>query len=309
MRLREFTHDDLQILEGWLAQDFIQKFWGEPLIWLTEINENISAQWIKYFIVESDVPIGFLQYYETEKAPQGAWSAEPIGTVGIDYLIGNIAYLGKGNGSSIVGLLVDFIKAKNEFDYIIADPVIENASSVKVLEKNGFLQNTNGLFCLDLVNTGIRIYKATKNDVNEITLLFRDTIRNVNNKDYTEEEIEDWSSWWNDHDKWLKRIAEQFFIKAMIENKIVGFCSLAFDGYLDLLFTHKDYQGRGVASSLMRRVESKARQQGIDLIYSDVSITAKNFFEKHGYSIVKQQYKKSRNKELINFKMLKLIES
>lgn len=309
IRLREFTLDDLQTLQGWLAQDYVRKFWGEPLSWIAEITENINADWIKYFIVESDLQIGFLQYYETEKAPQGVWSAEPIGTVGIDYLIGNISYLGKGNGSKIVRLLVDNIKLKNEYDYIIADPIIENVSSVKVLENNGFIQNENGLYCLDLVKTGVKTYRATEHDVNQITLLYRDTIQNVNNKDYPEDEIEDWSSWWNDHDKWHKRIAEQFFIKAMIENKIVGFSSLAFDGYLDLLFTHKDYQGLGVASSLMRRVERKARQQGNNFIYSDVSITAKSFFEKHGYSLVKQQYKKSRNKELINFRMSKVIIS
>lgn len=307
MKIREFTLEDLNIMGAWLAQDYIQKFWGDPQDWIKEISENINADWVKYLIVECDVPIGFLQYYETDKAPKGEWSDEPIGTVGIDYFIGDIEYLGKGYGSKIVRLLVDFIKSKNEYDYIVADPIAENISSIKVLENNGFKQNTNGLFCLDLTNTGLKIYRASKQDVGMITKLFRDTIQNVNSKDYPEDEIEDWSSWWTDHDKWQERIEEQYFIKAMIEDNIVGFSSLATDGYLDFMFTHKDYQRHGVAGNLIRIIERKAKEQGNDLIYSDVSITAKGFFERHGYIVEKQQFKKSRKKELINFRMTKTI--
>lgn len=305
MKIREFTLEDLNIMGVWLAQDYIKKFWGDPKDWIKEISENISTDWVKYFIVECDTPIGFLQYYETDKAPQGEWSDEPIGTVGIDYLIGDIEFLGKGYGSKIVRLLVDFIKSKNEYDFIVADPILENVSSVKVLENNGFKQNANGLFCLDLTNTGIKIYKATKQDIVMITQLFRDTIQIINSKDYPADEIDDWSSWWSDHDKWQERIQEQYFIKAVIDDKTVGFSSLATDGYLDFMFTHKDYQRQGVAGNLIKKIERKAKEQSNDLIYSDVSITAKGFFEKHGFVVEKQQFKKSKDKELINFRMTK----
>lgn len=305
MKIREFRLGDLKIMGAWLEQDYIRNFWGDPQDWIKEISENISADWVKYFIVEYNTPIGFLQYYETDKAPQGEWSDEPIGTVGIDYLIGEKEYLGKGYGSKTVHLLVELIKSKKEYDYIVADPIVANVSSIKVLENNGFKLNANGLYCLDLTNTGIKIYRATKQDVGIITQLFRDTIQNINSKDYPVDEIDDWSSWWTDHDKWQERIEEQYFIKAMIDNNTVGFSSLATDGYLDLLFTHKDYQRHGVAGNLIKKIERKAKEQGNDLIYSDVSITAKVFFEKHGYVVEKQQFKKSRDKELINFRMTK----
>lgn len=305
MKIRELRLGDLKIMGAWLEQDYIRNFWGDPQDWIKEISENISADWVKYFIVEHNTPIGFLQYYETDKAPQGEWSDEPIGTVGIDYLIGEKEYLGKGYGSKIVHLLVELIKSKKEYDYIVADPIVANVSSIKVLENIGFKLNANGLYCLDLTNTGIKIYRATKQDVGIITQLFRDTIQNINSKDYPADEIDDWSSWWTDHDKWQERIEEQYFIKAMIDNNTVGFSSLATDGYLDLLFTHKDYQRHGVAGNLIKKIERKAKEQGNDLIYSDVSITAKVFFEKHGYVVEKQQFKKSRDKELINFRMTK----
>jgi RimJ/RimL family protein N-acetyltransferase/N-acetylglutamate synthase-like GNAT family acetyltransferase len=307
MKIRGFTFNDIDIMRMWLEQDYIQNFWGDPQDWINEITENLNADWVKYFIVECDNPIGFLQYYETDKAPQGDWSDEPIGTVGIDYLIGDKEYLGKGYGSEILRLLVDHIKSKNEYDYIVADPIAENISSVKVLEINGFKQNYNGLYCLNLINTGIKIYKATKHDIGMITELFRDTIQNINSKDYSKDEIEDWSSWWINHDKWEDKIEKQYFLKAIIENQLVGFSSLAKDGYLDFIFTHKDFQRHGIAGNLIKKIERKAKKQGNALIYSDVSITAKRFFEKHGYVVEKQQLKRSKNKELINFRMTKTI--
>lgn len=75
------------------------------------------------------------------------------------------------------------------------------------------------------------------------------------------------------------------------------------------MFTHKDHQRCGIAARLLHKIERKAKEQGNELIYSDVSITAKGFFEKYGYVLEKQQFKKSRNKELINFKMIKTMKT
>lgn len=149
------------------------------------------------------------------------------------------------------------------------------------------------------------ITEAKQTDIKEITTLFYETIQEINSKDYPKDEIDDWSSWREDVDRWAKEIEKFYFIVAKIDSKIVGIASLASDGYLDLLFVHKDFQRNGVAKSLLSEIEKKASEQQNDLIYSDVSITAKGFFEKYGFKVEKQQMKKSKEKELINFKMTK----
>lgn len=126
----------------------------------------------------------------------------------------------------------------------------------------------------------ITIIEASSADVKEITQLFHDTIQVINSRDYPKDEIDDWSSWYKDTDKWAERINEQYFIVAKLDNKVVGFSSLATDGYLDFMFVHKDLQGQGIAKALLTEIENKAFIQQNDLIYSDVSITAKGFFEK-----------------------------
>lgn len=151
----------------------------------------------------------------------------------------------------------------------------------------------------------IKLRQANINDVEKITQLFFDTIQNINIRDYSQEEVDDWSSWKADIDKWLVKMSEQHFTIAEINNQIVGFCSLAPDGYLDFMFVHKDFQNQGIASALLSEIENKAIEQKNDLIYSDVSITAKRFFERKGFVVERQQLKKSKKKELVNYRMTK----
>lgn len=151
------------------------------------------------------------------------------------------------------------------------------------------------------------IRRADKTDIPTITTLFRETIVHINSKDYPPDEIEDWSSWHANIGRWEEKVRDQYFIVAIMEGEIVGFASLADDGYLDFMFVHKDYQGRGIAREMLEELEIKALKNGNSMIYSDVSITARRFFERSGFVIEKQQLKKSKKKELINFRMRKKI--
>jgi len=151
----------------------------------------------------------------------------------------------------------------------------------------------------------LKIRQAENSDISAITQLFYGTIQAINSKDYPQDEIDDWSSWHTDFDKWNERITEQYFIVAIFDNKIVGFGSLASDGYLDFMYVHKDFQGQGVASLLFSELEKKAIEQKNQEIYSEVSKTAKPFFERQGFVLKKKQLKKSRDKELENYLMTK----
>ena len=155
------------------------------------------------------------------------------------------------------------------------------------------------------MNITIRV--ADRSEAIEIGQLFYNTIRHINAKDYNQEQIEDWFSWYKDTNKWQERISKQYFIVAVYEDTIVGFSSLEKDGYLDFMFVHKDFQRKGIAHQLLQTIELKATEQNNELILSDVSITALPFFETHGYTVKKKELKKSRDKKLICYKVFKLI--
>nr|WP_236263881.1 GNAT family N-acetyltransferase [Dysgonomonas sp. Marseille-P4677] len=125
-------------------------------------------------------------------------------------------------------------------------------------------------------------------------------------KDYSIEEVEDWASCGND----LKHIAELvnnlYFIVAENEkSQIVGFASIRKDGYLHSMFIHKDHQKLGIASLLYQDIEDFAYRNNIQSITSEVSITAKGFFEKQGFKVDEEQMRKTNELCLKNYKMSK----
>lgn len=88
---------------------------------------------------------------------------------------------------------------------------------------------------------------------------------------------------------WLNGIIGSNNYSVIVEknNIIIGFGDVDCKGYFDHLFTHKDYQGIGVATLISDRIENYTYQNGIHIITTDASITAKPFFEKRGYIVQK----------------------
>lgn len=152
------------------------------------------------------------------------------------------------------------------------------------------------------------IRQATTDDVNEIKDLYYNSIVSVAARNYNPEQITAWASTANKPEAFVSRIKEQVFLVAENEiNKIIGFASLSKNGYLDLLYTHKNFQRQGVATALLKEILAAASALRIRLISTEASITAKPFFEKNGFTLVTQQTVFINKIALTNFKMQKKI--
>ena len=77
------------------------------------------------------------------------------------------------------------------------------------------------------------------------------------------------------------------------------------DGHLDTFYCRKDSVGRGVGSRLYRAVEQEALTLECDQIFTRASITARPFFERHGFRIIRERTVVRRGVELTNFAMEK----
>ena len=141
----------------------------------------------------------------------------------------------------------------------------------------------------------------------ELWLLKVKTIKRVNTKDYSKEQISAWAPDAYNEEKWLKRIQDMNPFIAQIAGKIVGFADVQNDGYIDHFFCHNAYQGQGIGKELMRHLINKSKEQALPLIYSHVSITARPFFEIFGFRVVKQQTMEIGNQALTNYVMEKII--
>lgn len=134
----------------------------------------------------------------------------------------------------------------------------------------------------------LRPYKSS--DTKEIIQLFYDTVHVVNAKDYTQEQLDAWAP----KHIFLKPVedslSKNICYVAEIGGVIAGIADLRpSDGHLDKLFVHKDHQGKGIATMLFKKLEAHAQELGLSQITSDVSVTAKPFFEKMGFQVIKTQ--------------------
>ncbi len=126
-------------------------------------------------------------------------------------------------------------------------------------------------------------------DLDEILVLFRETVRSINAAHYTPEQIAAWAPDRLDRNRWLKILKTNISYVAKIGNRIVGFGDATSDGVINHLYTHKDYQNRGIATALLDLLERSLRERGVHQARTEASISAKPFFEKRGYTVIKTQ--------------------
>lgn len=151
----------------------------------------------------------------------------------------------------------------------------------------------------------LRHYTAA--DINSIIELFRGTVHTVNKKDYTEAQLNAWAPQNIPAEKWNEKLLSHYTIVAECNGQLCGFGDIDTTGYFDHLFVHKDYQGCGVATKIVTAIETHALEQDNKRITVNVSITAKPFFLKQGYSIVKEQSVVHNGETFTNYAMEKLM--
>jgi len=146
-------------------------------------------------------------------------------------------------------------------------------------------------------------------DTSAVFQLFYETVHSVNLKDYSPAEVEAWvPSNQPDLAKWGERFLQQHTLIAEVNGQLAGFANLDEEGLnIDMVYTHKDFQGQGVATALVDRLEAQARKNGAIAISLAASITARPFFEQRGYRHIRDNEVERRGVVLRNFIMRKVL--
>ena len=137
-------------------------------------------------------------------------------------------------------------------------------------------------------------------DVDQLAELFHQTVRSVNGKEYSTEQLHAWANGKVDLQEWNRSFLEHYTIVAVENDRIVGFGDIDQTGYLDHLYIHADYQHRGIATALCNELEQSVNTSKI---VTHASITARPFFEKRGYQAVKEQQVERNGIFLTNYVM------
>ncbi|EJO5347775.1 GNAT family N-acetyltransferase [Clostridium botulinum] len=121
------------------------------------------------------------------------------------------------------------------------------------------------------------------------------------------EQLDVWAPKEVDIVSWDKSLSQHYSIVAEKNGVIIGFGDLDATGYFDRLYVHKDYQNIGIATIIANELERYAQENHIKIITTNASITAKPFFTKRDYEVVKEQFVERNGQLLKNFIMKKVL--
>ncbi len=147
LEFRLLGDSDILLVESWLNKEHVKKWYEIPHLgvsiddWMTEIKErNRQYQWLTHLIVMwQGCPIGLCQYYKcVDSGDENFGTLSLTGSYGIDYLIGEEDYIGKGLGKRMISLLVDKIFSFQDAQIVTADIDKDNKASEGVLLSCGF---------------------------------------------------------------------------------------------------------------------------------------------------------------------------
>ena len=140
-------------------------------------------------------------------------------------------------------------------------------------------------------------------DLDALIVLFQTAVRSLAGVEYTFEQVLAWAPDGVDRDHWRVRLAASSAWVATSGDRAMGFISLEWDGHIDMLYVHPDFQRRGVASTLLQRLVASAAARGLDRLFTEASITAKPFFERQGFRVIAAQEVIRLGEPLANFRM------
>lgn len=129
----------------------------------------------------------------------------------------------------------------------------------------------------------MEIRRFVREDAKAVAAIRAETIAQLT-EHYDREALETWAGSITADD--FLRSAESFRRWVAVEgSEILGYgdwnpATKEFAG----IYVDPSAQGKGVGSAIYERVEADAREQGAERLWSNATLNARGFYEKHGYS-------------------------
>lgn len=146
---------DKDVIFSWLENTHIKEFWDNTQAHKNDIVNFMNGRlepssycggkyvyWIARF--ENQPYAMLMTIQETNEDDIGDLKLSHLSktgnTYGLDYMIGNVEYLGKGFGHQTLIEFIDFFRASidKEADTFLIDPASDNPRAKRVYEKAGF---------------------------------------------------------------------------------------------------------------------------------------------------------------------------
>lgn len=150
----------------------------------------------------------------------------------------------------------------------------------------------------------VQLRPYREGDCPALAALFTNTVHTVNAADYTPAQLDAWApAAGPDLQDWDQRFKDHITLVAEVEGRLAGFADLdPAAGYLDRLYVGSRFQRQGVATALCNALEEAAAGP----VVTHASVTARPFFARRGYRVLRAQQVERRGVTLANYVMEKV---
>lgn len=149
----------------------------------------------------------------------------------------------------------------------------------------------------------LRLRPARSGDGNPTHAVFFAAVHEGAAGHYSEIERRAWAPSPEPPADWESRLLAGTTVVAEARRRVIGFMTLAPDGYLDLAYVVPDWSGRGVGALLHRAILELARAARLELLSTEASLVARGFFHRQGWRETARQSVIRDGVPLTNFRM------
>jgi putative acetyltransferase len=121
-------------------------------------------------------------------------------------------------------------------------------------------------------------------DVPLLAEIFRASIEELTAEDYNEAQQAAWASAADDEEAFGAKLSGALTLVATFGGAAVGFASLADNARINMLYVHPAAAGQGAGALLADALEKLATARGTKELTVEASDTARDFFEKRGFT-------------------------
>lgn len=143
-------------------------------------------------------------------------------------------------------------------------------------------------------------------DAEQVVDLHRRAVQQVCSDDYTDEQVAAWTDTTVDESLEIAHKDAVHRFVAVDNGTVIGFGEYNEDDReITGLYVDPDRMGDGAGTALLQHVEAHAQGNGIDELTCFSTITAKSFYESHGYTVEEKTMYEMDDCELTAYKMRK----
>lgn len=148
---------------------------------------------------------------------------------------------------------------------------------------------------------------ASNSDFNKLREIYRLSVQKLATKLYSKEQVEAWSNFPKNYDKFHEFIFKPTTFILEIDNNIIAFCGLKNDGHIASFYVHPDFSRKGYGTKILNFVLEKGQELGIKRFYTEASFLSQPVFKRCGFQVIEMETVKYGEISFDRYKMEKLL--